>query len=385
MMPKNQKNLKSSIKNITKKHHFDLCYFTKPIISQHLQKKYDTWVEQGMHAEMDYMSESQRMHLRKNPQEMLSDVKTVICLGMFHSPPLQSLSDGLAKHTHGVIASYAQGDDYHEVMKKRLKAVAAELDGLLGQHAQRVYVDTAPVLERPLAQQAGMGWQGKHGLTIHWKKGSYLMLAEIFTSADLEIDEAVDEHCGSCQRCLNVCPTSAIVAPYVVDARLCISYLSIEHKGMIPHALRSSFGNRIFGCDDCQQVCPWNRLAHTPNEDILKPRLENDMPELSMLMHLDEVKFREFFRKSPVKRLKRKGLLRNVAIAMGNSKDHLFINVLMDALRDEEPLIRAHAAWALYQIQPIEAALLLAQHLKNEKNADVVLDIEYTLGESNHD
>jgi len=373
-------NTKKTIQKIAYQHQFDLCYFTKPHISQKTQQHYDTWIEQDMHADMTYMSEEQRMHRRKNPQAMLDDVQTIICLGMFHAPPSLPLVEGLAQSKNAIIASYALGDDYHEVMKKHLKAFAAELDVLLGKHAQRVYVDTAPVLERPLAQQAGMGWQGKHGLVIHWKKGSYLMLAEIFTTAVISIDEPVKEHCGSCERCMTVCPTAAIVAPYVVDARLCISYLTIEHKDMIPHALRPLIGNRIFGCDDCQQVCPWNRLAHTPEVDSLKARDENQMPALNMLMNLDDVAFRLMFRKSPVKRLKRRGLLRNVAIAMGNAADSCFLPILIKSLNDEEALIRAHAAWAIHQIDPFNAKTKLAEHLCIEKDAAVIHDIRQTLG-----
>jgi len=374
--------IKSKIETLAKKNHFSLCYFTKPTIQQHTQDHYQTWLNDGMQADMHYMSETQRVHLRKNPQEMLACVKTVICLGMFHSPPPFSLSVGLNKSQKGVIASYALGDDYHDVMKRNLKSFASELDNLLGTHAQRVYVDTAPILERPLAQQAGLGWQGKHGLVIHWKKGSYLMLAEIFTTAEIDFDLPVKDHCGRCQKCIDVCPTSAIVAPYVVDSRLCISYLTIEHKGMIPHHLRSLIGNRIFGCDDCQQVCPWNQWAYVPDVDLLHPRGTHVMPDLEMLINLNDDDFRMFFRKSPVKRLKRRGLLRNVAIAMGNALDEKFIPCLQQALYDKEALVRAHAAWALFQITPKLAMLMLADHLKIEKDAAVIQDIQQTLGES---
>jgi len=223
-----------------------------------------------------------------------------------------------------------------------------------------VFVDTAPVLEHALAESAGLGWQGKHTLTIHRELGSWLLLGEIFTTADIAPDEPAINHCGSCSACIDVCPTGAIVAPYVVDARLCISYLTIEYDGFIPRELRPKMGNRIYGCDDCQQICPWNGHARKAvrldeesqlkRADLLNPRGENVLPDLARLLQLDAESFREAYRKSPIKRTKRAGLLRNVCVAMGNSANRGFIPVLLAVLDDDEALIRGHAVWALAKL-----------------------------------
>jgi epoxyqueuosine reductase len=221
----------------------------------------------------------------------------------------------------------------------------------------------------------GLGWQGKHTLTIHRQLGSWLMLGEIFTTAEFIPDEAATRHCGSCTACIDVCPTQAIVAPFVVDARRCISYLTIEFRGFIPHDLRPLMGNRIYGCDDCQAVCPWNRHAHVPEPDLLQSRQENHLPELAALLRLDERMFRERFRRSPVRRPGRAGLLRNVAIAMGNSGDEGFVPDLLQALVDGEPLVRGHAAWALARVCPHrhggEIIAKLRYHAGRETHAEV--------------
>jgi len=328
-------------------HGFDLCRFARPGVPEVHEQGYAAWVAAGMQGSMDYMAEQSRIERRRHPETMLEAVRTVITLGMRYSPPPYALEKAESERGRGVIASYAHGNDYHEVMKKRLKRLEHALDALLGPHGQRVYVDTAPVLEHALAEASGLGWQGKHSLTINRGLGSWLMLGEIFTTADIESDAPASNHCGTCTACMDICPTSAIVAPYVVDARLCISYLTIEFNGFIPRDLRPLMGNRIFGCDDCQIVCPWNRRAVAPDADLLAPRGENKLPELANLLRLDEGGFRARFRKSPVRRTGRAGLLRNVCIAMGNSGNAGFVPELMEALGDTEPLIRAHAAWAL--------------------------------------
>ncbi len=343
---------KEAIRELALKQGFDLCAFTKPVLSSQHRAQLDAWVSHGMHGEMGYMAEEIRVERRKEPEIMLEGIQTVIALGMKHVPPPYSLEEGEDTRESGVIAAYAHGDDYHDVMKKRLKAFARELDTLLGPHDQRVYVDTAPVLEHALAERAGLGWQGKHTLTINRDHGSYLMLGELFTTAEIEPDKPAEYHCGTCTACIDICPTKAIVAPFVVDARLCISYLTIEYRGFIPLELRPMMGNRIYGCDDCQMVCPWNRKAEVVELDHLKPRDGNILPELSELFKLDDEGFREHFRKSPIKRPGRAGLLRNVAIAMGNSGSGEYIPLLTKALGDSEPLIRGHAAWALARLCP---------------------------------
>jgi epoxyqueuosine reductase len=304
---------------------------------------------------------------------------------MKHVPPPYSLEEGEDARESGAIAAYAHGDDYHDVMKKRLKAFARDLDTLLGPHDQRVYVDTAPVLEHALAERAGLGWQGKHTLTINREHGSYLMLGELFTTAEIEPDEPAEFHCGTCTACIDICPTKAIVAPFVVDARLCISYLTIEYRGFIPANLRPLMGNRIYGCDDCQMVCPWNRKAEVVELDHLKPRDGNILPKLSELFELDGEAFRERFRKSPIKRPGRAGLLRNVAIAMGNSGSAEYIPLLIKALDDSEPLVRGHAAWALARLSPHgqkgEIREVLTYHSQHENDEEAGTEFHLALKE----
>ncbi|MDX8390262.1 MAG: tRNA epoxyqueuosine(34) reductase QueG [Mariprofundaceae bacterium] len=371
------------IKAKAEEHGFDLCRFSRLKITDKHASSLQSWVDEGMHGDMDYMAEPVRLERRKHPETMLDDVKTVMAIAMRHSASPYSLEDAENKKSRGIIGSYAHGDDYHEVMKKKLKAFARDLDELLGAHDQRVFVDTAPVLEHALAEASGLGWQGKHTLTIDRKLGSYIMLGEIFTTAKVEPDAPASHHCGSCTACMDVCPTKAIVAPYKVDARLCISYLTIEYKGFIDRELRSMMGNRIFGCDDCQMVCPWNQKLPVLELDCLAPRKENILPELAALFALDADDFRERFRKSPVKRTGRAGLLRNVAIAMGNSGKAEFVPILLDALEDSEPLIRGHAAWALAELYPyvLDGEILqkLTYHLAYENDQDVLEEMTLSI------
>ena len=375
--------MKETIQARAAAHGFDLCRIARPDIAARHAEALHYWLGSGMHGDMAWMLEPDRLARNTSPSSMLPCVKSVITVGMLHSPPPYSLAKAESERGRGVIASYAHGDDYHDLMKKRLKALARDLDGLLGAHDQRVYVDTAPVLEHALAENSGLGWQGKHSLTIHRDRGSWMLLGELFTTADIEPDEAATNHCGTCSACIDICPTKAIVAPYVVDARLCISYLTIEHKGLIPRRLRPLMGNRIFGCDDCQAVCPWNRHAKNPAINLLNTRAENNLPELAILLQLDEEGFGQRFRKSPLKRTGRARLLRNVCIAAGNSADSSLVPPLLASLDDAEPLIRAHAAWALGRLSNEEnrASLLAslkktAAHEEDDKShEDMVLTI----------
>ncbi|OIO72320.1 MAG: tRNA epoxyqueuosine(34) reductase QueG [Zetaproteobacteria bacterium CG_4_9_14_3_um_filter_49_83] len=342
--------MKQAVRTLASQYGFDLCHVTRAQVNAPHPEAYQAWLAAGMHGEMAYMAEAERVARRQQPQSMLPGVRSVIAVAMRYTPPAYSLPEAEAAATSGVISTYAHGDDYHDVMKKRLKALARDLDELLGVHQQRVYVDTAPVLEHALAASAGLGWQGKHSLTINREFGSWLLLGELFTTADIEPDTPASNHCGSCSACIDVCPTAAIVAPYVVDARRCISYLSIEYRGYIPHALRPLFGNRIYGCDDCQMVCPWNRHASVCEIDFLRPRGENILPELASLLHLDDQSFRIRFARSPIKRTGRDALLRNVCVAMGNSADRQWVPMLHSRLQDESPLVRAFAFWAIEQL-----------------------------------
>lgn len=375
--------LKALIRAKALEHGFDLCRFARPDVREPHQSGYQTWVTAEMYGDMDWMAEEVRAERRKQPGSMLDDVQTVITVGIRHTPPPYSLKEAESGRGRGVIASYAHGDDYHEAVKKRLKALARDLDALLGPHDQRVYVDTAPVLEHALAENAGLGWQGKHSLTINRETGSWMMLGEVFTTAEIEPDKPANNHCGTCTACMDICPTKAIVAPYVVDARLCISYLTIEFDGFIPRKLRPLMGNHIFGCDDCQMVCPWNRRAHAPDPDLLAPHEKNVLPELAGLLRLDDEAFRQRFRKSPVKRTGRGGLLRNVCIAMGNSGDAGFVPALTDALMDEEALIRGHTAWALGQLATRDnhrqIGTVLEQGKQREHDANALEEIELSI------
>ena len=356
---------------MAKQHGFDLCRFARPEIQASHASAFEQWVEAGMHGDMAYMAEETRMRRRIHPETMLEGVRSAITVGMWHSPPAYTLAEAEKTKDRGAIAAFAHGDDYHDVMKKMLKAFARDLDALLGEHRQRVYVDTAPVLEHALAEFSGLGWQGKHSLTINKDFGSWFMLGELFTTAELAPDAPASNHCGTCVACMSICPTNAIVAPYIVDARSCISYLTIEYKGFIPLELRPLLGNRIFGCDDCLAICPWNRHAHTPETDLLHPRDDNRLPELSELFGLDEEGFRRRFRKSPVKRTGRGGLLRNVAIAMGNSGNSGYAKELTGALADPEPLIRGHAPWALARLGITSALAALYTCLGQERHEEV--------------
>ena len=376
---------KAAIRDLAKAHGFELCRFARPEIPEKHADIYEAWIEEGMHGEMDYMSEASRMARRREPGSMLKGVRTVISLGMRHTPPSYSLNEMIRASDRGAIAAYAHGNDYHEGMKKRLKALAVKLDRMLGEHDQRVYVDTAPVLEHALAEKAGLGWQGKHTLTINRQLGSWMMLGELFTTAEIAPDEPASNHCGTCSACIDICPTRAIVAPYTVDARRCISYLTIEFRGFIPREMRPLMGNRIFGCDDCQMICPWNRYATAPDPDLLIPRGENCLPELASLFELDEASFRNRFRKSPVRRVKRAGFLRNVAIALGNSGDEHAVPPLLRALKDVSALVRGHAAWALARLAEGNGKRKIMVHLREgetiENNPKALEEIRLSINE----
>jgi len=368
-------SLKENIRERAAGYGFALCHVTQPDVGALHAEALQRWCDAGMQGDMAWMGEVVRLERRKTPESMLEGVKSIITVAMPYTAPAYGLEEASAAKESGVITAYAHGDDYHDIMKKRLKALALELDEMLGVHDQRVFVDTAPVLEHALADASGLGWQGKHTLTIDRKLGSWFLLGEIFTTAEIEPDESATNHCGSCTACIDVCPTQAIVAPFVVDARLCISYLTIEFDGFIPSQLRPLMGNRIYGCDDCQMVCPWNGHVSKDKpliDDLLMPKGENNLPDLASLLRLDDEGFRIRFRRSPIKRTKRRGLLRNVCIAMGNSGMTTFVPALLDVLDDHEALIRGHAAWALARLtdQDNQAQLLAALALQLEHEKD---------------
>lgn len=375
--------LKMMIRERAQAFGFTLCHVTRPEIDQQHIDALQRWSDAGLQGDMQWMAEPVRLERRKKPATMLDGVKSVISLAMIYSSPQYTLAEANSSLSSGVITAYAHGDDYHEVMKKKLKALAAELDLMLGKYDQRVFVDTAPVLEHALAEGAGLGWQGKHTLTIHKQHGSWFLLGEIFTTAEIEPDQRAANHCGSCSACIDICSTQAIIAPYVVDARRCISYLTIELDGFISTELRPLMGNRIYGCDDCQLACPWNGHAAKGDGitiDYLMPKGENNLADLASLLLLDEEGFRIRFRRSPIKRTKRRGLLRNVCIAMGNSGVAAFVPELLKVLNDSEPLIRGHAAWALARLSDRQNRGLLqeALELQLEQESDQAVIQELT-------
>lgn len=339
--------LRDRVKALAAEAGFDFCGITRPRVAARDAAALRAWVDAGHHADMWWMAEEERLARRMRPASLLDGVRSVICVAMRYTPPQPATTDGQPR---GIVAAYAWGSDYHKVMKRRLRRLARALDRLLGRHDQRIFVDTAPVLEHALAASAGIAWQGKHSLSLNRTGGSWLLLGELFTTAELPCDPPATHHCGSCRACIDACPTGAIVAPFVVDARRCIAWLTIEYDGPIPPPLRPLLGRRIFGCDDCQTVCPWNRAVAAPHPDLLAPKNENRAPLLTELLTLDEAGFRIRFRGTPLRRGGRIRLVRNACIAAGNSGDRRLIPPLRALLRDEAPLLREHAAWALERI-----------------------------------
>jgi epoxyqueuosine reductase len=307
---------------------------------------------------------------RADPRGLWRDVRSVIMLGLNYGPDADPL-DVLKQRSRGAISVYAQGDDYHEVIKKRLKALARWLVAAAPCEV-KVFVDTAAVMEKPLAQAAGLGWQGKHTNLVSRQLGSWLFLGAIFTTLDLPCDDAEIDHCGSCRACLDICPTAAFSNPYKLDARRCISYLTIENKGAIPREFRQALGNRIYGCDDCLAVCPWNKFAQKGRETKLAARDELRTPDLSRLARLDDAAFRALFTKSPVKRIGRDRFVRNVLIAIGNSEDPALAQEAERLLADASPLVRGAAVWALSQLLPQDRFEALAARALDGETDDSV-------------
>ena len=298
------------------------------------------WLDAGHHGEMGWMQD--RADVRQGPQSMWPEARSVIALGMSYAPEVDSLADGEAK-----ISVYAQGRDYHDVVKKALKALARWLVEQRPEAALKVFVDTAPVMEKPLGEAAGIGWQGKHTNLVSREHGSWLFLGAIYTTLELLPDAPHDDRCGSCRACQEACPTDAFPEPYRLDARRCISYLTIEHKGPIPVEFREAIGSRIYGCDDCLAVCPWNKFADVAARHAkLAPREDLMAPDLADLLALDDAAFRAKFSGSPIKRVGRDRFVRNCLIAAGNSCDPALLPQIEALLRDPDPVVAEAAAWA---------------------------------------
>jgi len=325
---------------------FDCIGVTAPDAISGAAKHFRDFLDTGMHGDMDWLARDPER--RTDPRGLWPDVRSVIMLGVNYGPDENPLAI-LEQRVRGAISVYAQGDDYHDVIKKRLKTLARWLAAATRCEV-KVFVDTAAVMEKPLAQAAGLGWQGKHTNLVSREFGSWLFLGAIFTTLELPHDNAEIDHCGSCQACLDICPTAAFPAPYKLDARRCISYLTIENKGPIPHEFRKSIGNRIYGCDDCLAVCPWNKFAQAGRETKLAAREGLRAPDLAELARLDDAAFRMRFTKSPVKRIGRDRFIRNVLIAIGNSGEGALAGEAERLLSDASPLVRGAAVWALAQL-----------------------------------
>ncbi len=352
---------------------FDICRFTgvdEPWpASAHLAE----FLAAGRHGEMGWMAETAQR--RAHPTAMWGDAHSAVMLGMSYAPEEDPLAI-LAEPSRGAISVYARGDDYHDVIKSRLKALARWLQGRFGGKL-KVFVDTAPLMEKPLAERAGLGWQGRHTNLVSREFGSWLFLGSILTTLDLAPDKPEAMHCGSCRACLDVCPTDAFPAPFQLDARRCISYLTIELKGPIPHEFREKLGNRIYGCDDCLAVCPWNKFAETAREQKLAAREALKAPTLAELARLDEPAFRALFAKSPVKRIGRDRFLRNVLYAIGNSGDAELAREARRLLDDLSPLVRGASVWALSRLLD-EAAFAMLRSEREPREPDATVRDEWS-------
>ena len=329
------------------------------------------FLAQGFNGDMGWLADTATR--RHQPVAMWPDAMTAIVLTMNYGPDHDPM-DNIRHRDRGNISVYARGRDYHDVIKGKLKQLAGQF-ATRSEANVRVFVDTAPLMEKPLAGQAGAGWQGKHTNLVSRSAGSWLFLGTILTDAELPVDISERNHCGGCTRCLDICPTDAFVAPYQLDARRCISYLTIEHMGQIPRKFRCAIGNRIFGCDDCLAVCPWNKFAVAATENkFFGPKI---MPNLADLLKLDDAAFRKMFTGSPVRRVGHVRFLRNVLVASGNSGDQALLPLIMTHLGHKSPLVRGMAVWSLGQLCESEQFNLMKSELSpNETNKDVLLEWE---------
>jgi len=328
------------------------------------------FVADGFHGSMGWIEET--LARRADPSVLWPEVRSVIVLAMNYGPDSDP-REILSRPDRAAISVYARNRDYHDVMKGRLKEIAGKIVARAGGDV-KVFVDTAPVMEKPLAEAAGLGWQGKHTNLVSRDHGSWLFLGSIFTTAELEPDGQEADHCGSCRACLDVCPTNAFPAPYRLDARRCISYLTVENKGPIPAEFREAIGNRIYGCDDCLAVCPWNKFAQAASEAKLAARDDLRAPKLIDLLALDDAAFRALFSGSPVKRIGRDRFIRNVLIAAGNSGDGALTEQVRSLLGDPSPLVRGAAVWAFSRLASASAFAGLAETAMNDETDAAVLD-----------
>lgn len=358
---------------------FALVGVTTPQPSGQMEA-YKTWLAAGHHGEMGYLAEPRAVERRSDPRQILPECQSILVLGLpYDSPNQQQAQPG-----YGRVAAYAWGQDYHEALKPLLQALVAFIEEQLGQPVpNRWYTDSGPLLERELAERAGLGWTGKHSLLINPSLGSYFLLAEILLGVALTAHtETISDHCGSCRRCLEACPTDCILPDRSIDAQRCVSYLTIELKGPIPTELRPGLGDLVFGCDICQQVCPWNqRFAPDTGASVLAADPARGHVALAAGLGLDRQAFNQTFKGSPIKRSKRRGFLRNLAVAAGNSGSRQHVPALRKALDDEEPLVRGHAAWALGRIGGPAAQAALQAAASREPDAYVQAELEQAMQE----
>ncbi len=369
------RTLRGELENRARALEFDAFGVTSPGQIGGLAERLQTFLELGRHGDMTWMAET--ADRRADPRKLMPAARSVLMLAMSYGPERDPM-DALSRRDRAAISAYAQRRDYHDVLKGRLK----DLAGLLARRSGadvKVFVDTAPLMEKPLAAAAGLGWQGKHTNLVSREHGSWLFLAAILTDAALPTDAAESDHCGTCQRCLDVCPTDAFPSPYQLDARRCIAYLTIEFSGHIPVEFRRPMGNRVFGCDDCLAVCPWNKFAGAARAAKLAVRDEADTPPLIELLQLDDAGFRVRFAGTPIKRTGRDRFLRNCLIAAGNSGDRSLIRPVEELIEDPSPLVRAMAVWALGElVGPAQFASSRQRREANEKDCHVLAEWQRT-------
>jgi epoxyqueuosine reductase len=361
-------DLNAVLRDEARKLGFDAIGIARLDSSGGIAERLDYFLKHGRHGDMDWMEEN--ADRRGDPNRLWPEAKTAIMVGQSYAPPSNPL-DALAERDRGVISVYAKGRDYHDIIKKKIKSLARTFAAKSGADV-KVFVDTAPLMEKPLAMKAGLGWQGKHTVLVSREHGDWLFLGAILTTADLDPDAEEVDHCGSCSRCLDICPTKAFPAPYQLDARRCIAYLSIEHKGHIAPEFRVAMGNRVFGCDDCLAVCPWNKFAAAATEMRFAAQPATDNPPLADLLALDDAAFRQRFAGTPVKRTGRNRVVRNALIAAGNSGDKSLLRLIMPLLEDESPLVRAMAIWSAKRLMSgAELAPLRARYETTETDPEV--------------
>lgn len=341
-----------------------------------LRTRLEYFLSQHRHGDMDWMET--HADRRGDPRRLWPEAKSAVVFGQSYAPPDDPL-DALTRRSNAAISVYAKGRDYHDVLKKRIKSLARSFAERSGAEV-KVFVDTAPLMEKPLAEKAGLGWQGKNTILVSREHGNWLFLGVMLTTADLEPDDASSDHCGSCTRCLDICPTNAFPAPYQLDARRCIAYLTIEHKGHIAPEFRIPIGNRVFGCDDCAAVCPWNKFAAAATEIKYSARTETDNPPLAELLVLDDAAFRARFAGTPIKRTGRDRIVRNALIAAGNSGDRTLLPLAEQLICDASPLVRAMAIWAVHRLaDPRQLRIMRQSYEKAEHDVEVAAEWLTTL------